>query len=191
MFKKIIKLFTPPKSPEKYTYEGQTYDSKKAFQKGVDAKINATVAAITTLPMPLTQKKLVFAMPGASTLIKESNARFLAAHGLKPVKLAKEIVENLSKSNFKSLKVFFDAVQKKGIYASAQFVEMKAMTGSFPASADTDTLYMIEPSAGSVQWNYTSLKHGEQLFSYDRSSESIEGKVTAFVEAVQALAVRD
>ena len=187
-FAAIAALF---KRAEKYTYEGQTFDSPKKFQKGVDAKASATVAAITALPKPLTQKKLVFAIPSSSALIKESNKRFLAVHGSQPVKLAKEIVENLSISNFKSLKVFFDAIKKKNIYASVKFVQMGSMAGTFAASADTDALYMTEASAGSAQWNYASLKHGEEIFTYDGSCESMEGKVMAFVDAAQALAVRD
>ena len=191
MFAKLKKLFTPPPSPTKYTYEGQVFDSPAKFQKGVDAKVAETVKAVTPLPAPLSQRRLVFAMPGASTFVKESRKRFIAAHGAAPVKLAKEIVENLSNSNFKSIKVFFQAIKKKNIYASIKFVELDSMNASYAPSADSDVLYMTEPSVGEIHWTYASVRRGEQEFIYDRSSERIEGKVEAFLEAVQGMAVAD
>jgi hypothetical protein len=174
-----------------YTYEGQKYDSKEKFHEAVDARVASVLATITPLPMPLTQKKLVFAMPSEATLIDESTKRFMKAQNTQPTGPAKEILENLPKSNYKNIKVFFDGVQKKNIFASTQFIDMQSMTGSFAASADTDTLFMIEPAPNSVQWYYTSLKHGKQIFAYDRSSPTPAGKVQAFIEAVQAQAIRD
>ena len=188
MLKALKFLFTPLPSPAKYTYEGQVFDSPRKFQKGVDAKVAATIGALTPLSAPVSQRKLVFAMPAASVFVKESTRRFVAAHGAAPVKLAKEIVENLSKSNYKSIKVFFEAIKKKNIYASVKFVELDSMTGSYSASADTDALYMVEPSAGEVHWTYVSATRGEQELVYDRSVESIEGKVQAFLAAVEAVA---
>ena len=188
MFAELKKMFSPR---TKYTYEGQVFDLPTKFQKGVDDKVKATVKSITPLPTPLSQKKLVFAMPRQSAFIKESAKRFAAVHGAPPVKLAKEIVENLSISNFKSIKVFFQAVKKKNIYVSVEFVELDSMSGSYPAAEGVDALYMVEPSVGEVHWTYASTQYGEQELVYDRSSEHIEGKVQAFVQAVQAMAVGD
>lgn len=173
-----------------YTYEGQKYDSKEKFQQAVDATVVGALSGITPLATPLTQKKLVFAMPSEATLIDESTKRFVKTQGTQPIGPAKEILENIPRSTYKNIKVFHDAVQKRNIFTSTQFVEMQSMTGSFAASADTDTLYMVEPSQGSGQWYYTSLKHGKQIFAYDRSSPTSAGKVQAFIDAVQAQAIR-
>ena len=81
MFANLKKMFSPR---TKYTYEGQVFDLQTKFQKGVDDKVAATVKAITPLPQPLSQKKLVFAMPRQSAFIKESTQRFVAAHGAPP-----------------------------------------------------------------------------------------------------------
>ena len=78
MFAELKKMFSPR---TKYTYEGQVFDLPTKFQKGVDDKVKATVKAITPLPAPLSQKKLVFAMPRQSAFIKESAKRFAAVHG--------------------------------------------------------------------------------------------------------------
>lgn len=174
-----------------YTYQGQKYDSKEKFHQAVDSSVSNVISGISPLPTPLTQKKLVFAMPSETTIIGESKRRFMAAQGREPNGIALEILENVPKSTYKNIKIFFDGVKKRNIYSVTQFVEMEAMTGSISASADTDTLYMIEPGPNSVQWYYTSLKHGKQIFAYDRSSPTAEGKVQAFIEAVQAQAIRD
>ena len=174
-----------------YTYEGQKYDSKEKFQQAVDSTMSGALSGIAPLPRPLTQKKLVFAIPGETTLVDETTKRFVMAQGTQPIGPAKEIIENLSKSSYKNHKIFFDAIQKRNIFASVHFIDMQSMTGSFAASVDSDTLYVIEPTQGSGQWYYTSLKHGKQIFAYDRSSPTPAGKVQAFIEAVQAQAIRD
>ena len=174
-----------------YTYEGQKYDSKEKFQQAVDSTMSGALSGISPLPMPLTRKKLVFAMPSEATFIDESRKIFVKAQGSQPVGPAIEIIENIPRSTYKGIKVFFDGIQKRNIFASTQFIDMQSMTGSFAASADTDTLYMIAPTPNSVQWYYTSLKHGKQIFAYDRSSPTPAGKVQAFIDAVQAQAIRD
>lgn len=174
-----------------YTFEGQKYDSKEKFQQAVESNALAVVSTITPLPIPLSQRKLIFAMPSESTIIDESVRRFVVLKGTQPIGPAAEILQNLSKSNYKNIKVYYDAVQKKAIYASTQFVDMQSMTGSFAASPDSDVLYMVEQSQGSNQWYYVSHKQGKQIFAYDRSSPTFEGKVQAFVDAVQAQAIRE
>lgn len=174
-----------------YTYDGQRYDSKEKFQQAVDSTVSGVLATVTPLPSPLTQKKLVFAIPSEAALYAENLRRFAATNGREPNEMQKEMFLNLARSAFKSIRGFSEAIQKRNIYPSVQFVEMQAMTGSFAASADTDTLYMIEPAQGSNQWYYTSAKGGKQIFSYDRSSPTPAGKTQAFLEAVQAQAIRD
>ena len=175
-----------------YTYDGKKYDSNEKFQQAVDSSLSGKLSTITPLPTPLTQKKLLFAIPSEATLVTENVNRFTKINGKSPNAQQNEIFENLSKSTFKNIKVFFDAVQKKNIYSSVQFIEMQSMTASFPASADTDTLYFVEASQGAGQWFYTSLKHGKQIFAYDRSNRTPEGGgLPAFVDAVQAQAIRD
>lgn len=174
-----------------YTYDGQKYDSKEKFQRAVDSTVSGVLSTITPLPMPLTQRNLVFAIPSETTILNVSVGYHVKINGSPPNALQNEMIENLSKANYKNMKVFFDAVQKKNIYASTQLIEMQSGTGSFAASADTDTLYYVEPSQGSGQWYYNSLKNGKQIFAADRSSPTPAGKVQAFVDAVQAQAIRD
>jgi uncharacterized lipoprotein len=162
-----------------YTYEGQKYDSKEKLHQAVDGHVFRTVATITPLPKPLTQKKLIFAIPSEATLFEESKKRYAKSQGTTPTGPAFEILENLTKSNYKNIKVFFDAVQKRNLYASVQLIELQSMNGSLAASTNTS------------QWYYTSLKQDKQIFAYDRSSPTAEGKVQAFVDAVQIQAIRE
>ena len=174
-----------------YTFEGQKYDSKEKFQQGVNDLYIRTLVSITPLSKPITQKKLIFAIPSESTIIDESKKRYVKLQGVLPAGQALEILENISKSNYKGLKVFLDAIQKKNLYASIQLIEMQSMTGSFAASVDSDVLYMIEPSQNAGQWFYASVKHGRQIFAYDKSGSTLDAKLQAFIEAVQLQAIRD
>jgi hypothetical protein len=174
-----------------YTYNGQKYDSKEKFQQAVDSTASGALSTITPLPTPLTQRKLLFAVPSEIALFNENVRRFVEVNNRQPNALQNEMAQTLSGGAFTNLKSYFDAVQKRNIFASTQFVEMQSMTASFAASADTDTLYLIEPAAGSNQWYYTSLKHGKQIFSFDRGTPTPASKLQSFIDAVQAQAVRD
>jgi hypothetical protein len=174
-----------------YTYEGRKYESKEAFHQAVDSKVSEVLSSIVPLPSPVSKKRLIFAMPSESALITEVTSRFVKAQGSQPVGPAKEIIENIPKSTYKNIKIFYDAIHKKNIYASTQFIDMPIMTGSFEASNDADTLYYVEPIKDSGQWFFNSIKGGKQIFSYDRSAPDGVGKVQAFVDAVLVQAVRD
>ena len=65
------------------------------------------------------------------------------------------------------------------------------MITSLEPSKEYDVIYYTEPSVGSGQYFYASIKHGKQIFSFDRSQTGPDGKVKAFVEAIQALAIRE
>ena len=149
------------------------------------------IADVVPLSKPLTTKKLLFAMPSEAAMIAEATNRFVKLQGTAPIGQAKEIIENLPKLGYRSIRVGYEAVQKKGIYGSTQIIEMQSMTGSYAAADDTDVLLYVEPTQGAGQWFYTSAKHGKQIFAYDRSSPNTSGKVRAMVDAVQAQAIRD
>jgi hypothetical protein len=174
-----------------YTYEGEKYKSKEKFHQAVDSTINRALTKVEPLSSPLTGKKLVFAMPSQSAFINASNDRFVSSQGSQPTGSAKEILENLSRANYRNIKVFYDAVLKKNIYSSVQFVDLSTMNSNYPASPNIDVIYFVEPMTGSAQWFYLTEKNGKQIFAYDRSSPTPEGKINAFVDAVQLLAIKD
>ncbi len=174
-----------------YTYNGQKYDSKEKLEAAVDANVNSVVAAISPLPAPLTSKKLIFAIPSEQAIYAENVHRFVNAQNRQPTSMQTEVMANIGRANFRSTKVFFDALQKKHIYASVQLIEMETMMGSYAASPDTDTLYYTEAAQGAGQWFFSSFKGGKQVFAYDRSSGTTAGKVQGFVDAVQVQAIRD
>ena len=174
-----------------YRFEGQKYDSKEKFQQAVDSSMSNALSTITPLPSVLTQRTLVFAIPSETSLFNETLRRHIALNGGQPNSQQTEVYVNLARSTHTAIKVFFDAVQKKNIYASTQFIDMQSITGAIAASPDKDTLYFVEPTQGSGQWFYDSQKHGKQIFAYDRSSPTPAGKLQAFVDAVQAQAIRD
>jgi len=174
-----------------YTLEGQRYNSAEEFQRAVDSRAADAVAAVVPLPAPLSNKKLIFAIPAKDTMYQENIRRQTALNGRAPTGQATEMLTNLTRSNYKMMKVFFDTVQKKGIYSSTQLREIPSMAISIEPAADTDVLYFSEPSQGTGQWFYASAKHGRQVFGYDRSGAGVTAKTQAFIDAVQAQAIRE
>ena len=174
-----------------YTWEGQKYDSKEKFHQAIESSMSSALSTIAPLATPLTQRKLVFAMPSEATLLNENVRRHAVLNGSQPNVQQTEMYVNLAKGAVTSIRVYFDAIQKKNIYGSVQFIGMQSTTGSYAASPDTDVLYYVEPSQGSGQWYYVSHKHGKQVFAVDRSSPTPAGKIQAFVDAAQAQAVRE
>jgi len=88
-------------------------------------------------------------------------------------------------------KVFYEAVQKRGIYSSVTVNETGSMANSLEPANEYDVMYHTEPSIGAFQIFYASSKHGKQVFAFDRSGATPTAKVNAFIDAVQALAVRE
>lgn len=174
-----------------YSYEGQKYSSKEEFHQAVERTLGSAVAEITPLASPLTKRKLIFAMPSEQTLHAENVRRFVAMQGTPPVGNAKEIIDNLTKSSYKNIKAFYDAANKRSIYSSVQFVDLDTMNGAIEPSESADALYFVEPTRGSGQWFYASVKHGKQIFAYDRSAPDAAGKAKAFNDALQAQAIKD
>lgn len=174
-----------------YTYDGQKYTSKEALFTAVDNHGAVVLSTITPLPTPLSEKQLIFAIPSVAAWSDQGVNNFIKTQGKEPTEPQKEVARNLISANFKNIKIFHDGVLKKNIYRSVKFVEMATTTGDFAPSPDTDTLFWVAPAANSSQWFYASHKYGKQIFAYDRSKTTAEGKLQAFVEAVQAQAIRE
>lgn len=174
-----------------YTYEGKAYPTKEEFFEAIDASIANSLSGIEPLPEPLTDKSLIFALPSEEIFVAETFKSTATLQGSQPTGLQKEVLENLIHANYRNTLVFLRAIEKRNIYASTSFVEMQSVSGSLEASDNTDVLYYVEPTLGSGQYFYSSFEHGKQVFAYDRSSPTSEGKVRAFIDAVQLLAVRD
>lgn len=175
-----------------YTLEGQKYGSAEAFQTAVDDLNVASLRVIEPLPAPVTNKRLVFALASKEAIIAASRANFEKAQGRPPTGLADEILRTVPVGNWKMIRVFGEAVQRRNIYQGVRFIDLDTTApSSIAASAQEDVLYYYETDPRSSAWFYVSQKGGKQLFSYDRSLPGPDGKVRAFVDAVQLQAVRD
>jgi len=174
-----------------YTYDGQKYDSKESFIKGVENKVGDTLNSIIPLKTPLSGKKLIMAIPSLEVYNKLGIENFIKINKTAPNSSQIEVASNLNRSNYLNTKIFLDAVQKKNIYRETQFIDMQSGNDSFSPSANTDTIYLVAADANSVQWYFSSNKNGKELFGYDRSSPTLAGKVQAFLDAVQIRAIRE
>jgi len=174
-----------------YILEGQKYESKEAFLLAGNKMNVDAVRQVTPLPQPLTSKKLIMAMPSEKAFF-ESGVNFITkADGRPPVGANLEVFKNLVAHNYAATKVFYEAVERKRIYSSVAFRDMSSVVISIEPSADTDVIYVTAPDPTSAQWFYGSQKYGKQVFAYDRSGAGAAAKVSAFVDAVQALAIRE
>ena len=124
-------------------------------------------------------------------LIAASKQNFTKIEGRPPIGIAAEILENVPLAHHKLSALYADAIEKRGIYQSVRQVPLDAMDSTLQPTAKDDVLYYNEPTVGSGQWFYASAKHGRQVFAFDRSKPGADGKIAAFLEAVQAQAIRD
>ena len=195
MIKKIVSLVAVVAlsgcAPQQYVYNSQKYDNAEKMLSAQEADNSNALSTITPLPKPLTQKKLVIAFQSESTIYSVNQTYHAKAHGSQASGTQKEIYETQAKSGFKGYKLMLDGIQKKNIYASTQYVEMHSYTEEFAASADTDTLYYFANETSPGQWFYSSLKHGKQVFAFDRSGSSLALQLQAFLDGLQAMVIRE
>ncbi len=174
-----------------YSFNQKQYNGEQAFHTAVSAEIAEALAPITPLPVPLTKKKLIGVLPSHQAIFEENGRRHAALTGKELTGLQVQLNQNISIANQRLGRVFFEGVQKKGIYSSVEIREFPSMAISIEPSADYDVLYYTEAAANSGQYFYASAKHGKQVFAYDRSGVASAAKVSAFIDAAQAQAIRD
>lgn len=173
-----------------YTLDGQKYESPAAFQNAVESQRLSAIGSVKKLPAPLNPKKLIAALPSEQTLYEENIRRITKNNGTAPTGVTLELIVNLTKSNYKLTRVFYEAVQARGIYSEVEIREMPSMAISLEPSKDYDVIYYTEPAQNTGQYFFTSTKHGKQIFAFDRSVVGIEAKTNSFIEAVQAQAIK-
>lgn len=174
---------------QQYHIEGTAYPNAQAFLSATRANHTNGLAAVTTLPQPVTNKTLVFAIPSERAVYQatlEDTQR--TANGL-PINM--DAVQTMAAATYNSISHFGKATQKRNIYRSVTFVDMDSMSASVTASDQADALYLTRPQGGDVQWFFASAKGGKQIFAYDRSQPGVAGKLSSFADAVQVLAIRE
>lgn len=172
--------------------DGVRYEGSENFQNGVDQQVALALGQVTALPKPITFKRLIILIPSEEAIYNENVKRRNALRGDSPLAtLEKEMIENLSKSNYKLSVVLHNGLRKRGIYSEVIIKESPSMVNSIEPAQDYDVLYYTEASAGSGQMFYSSVKHGRQVFAWDRSAPNITGKLNSFIQSVQILAIRD
>lgn len=174
-----------------YTYNGAKYDSAEALAAGVQSSQEEALRAITPLPKPLTENTLIFAIPSEETIKRESVANFRKINGRSPGLGEEIILGHVVATNYKSIKFFYDIIQRKNIYKSVKYLERDTSAGDLQAVNGQDVLYWSEPQLGSGQWYYTTIKSGKQAFAFDRGGANMSERANAFTQAVQVFAIRD
>lgn len=174
-----------------YTLGTVRYDDENSFQAAVDAERAVILNSVKRLPSPVTNKKLIVAFAGEAVLHQENLRRHEAMSGKPASSLATEQSRNLAKSNYKLMRATLEAVERRGIYTEVIFREMPSLVISIEPSSDADALFYSETGPNAGQYFYSSVKHGKQVFAFDRSAASTEARTEAFIQAVQAMAIRN
>lgn len=174
-----------------YTLDGKKYDNETTFQAAVENERSGAISQVQPLQIPLTKKKLIAALPSEQAIYTENSRRHISTNSRPLMGIGIEQNANLSKSTYKMIRVLFEGVQKRAIYSSVEIRDIPSMAISLEPSPDYDVLYYTEPGVGTGQLFYSSVKHGKQIFAYDRSKEGITAKVNSFIEAVQVQAIKD
>jgi len=174
-----------------YALDGQKYANKEDFHAAADTRVAQVLQGVQPLPKPLTDRSLVFALPGSNVIVQSAKARFVTMEKKQPVGIANEILENVPAVNYKLGRVYGMAAAKRGIYKSVRIVDLDSMNSSIQPSASEDVVYYVEPELNSGQYFYASAKNGKQVFAFDKSQPGMGGKLNGFLEALQAQAVRD
>lgn len=175
-----------------YLFQGKKYDNEESFQLAVEEARNSALNQVQKLPTNLTNRRLVAAIPSEQAHYNIFLQRYRSANGKEATGSVLDQYRNLAKSNYKiGHKVWFEAIQKRGIYPSVTINEMPTGIISIEPTNEYDVLYITESTQGSSQIFYASTKHGKQAFAFDRSSGVLSTQIMAFIEAVQSLAIRE
>lgn len=174
-----------------YMHDGKKYRGEESLQAAADQQRAANTAQITPLPSPLTDKALVVLVPDVNSLMASISANYEKQLTRPMLPNERVIAQNLSIVTSKGMLGFFEAVQRRGVYKSVEVREVASVTPSAEPSATYDVMYFSEPNFGTGQYHFASVKHGKQVFAYDMSGADQKARTLAFVEAVQALAIRN
>lgn len=174
-----------------YTLNNQQYSGEEAFLVAVNTDRANRLSEVKPLAGPLTEKKLVALLPSEQALRAENTSRRNKAVTRNITPHETKLIDTLATANYQLLRAFFEAVEKRGIYKSVEIRDAGSVMVSAEPAADYDVMYYTEPVTGSGQFFYASAKYGKQVFAYDLSGGTPQAKSTAFVEAVQALAIRN
>lgn len=174
-----------------YVYDGARYPDKDTFNAAVEAKLAQSVAVVAPLPVKISSKSLVFAIPSERFLIQQSIENFQRVNG-RTIGLGEEIIlRPVWSSNYKGLKAFHEAIIRRNIYQNVRYVELDTLTPDLQATATEDAFFYTEAQIGAAQWYYTSAKAGKQAFAFDRGGADMNARTRAFVDAIQIYAIRD
>ncbi|MBA4265893.1 MAG: hypothetical protein C0453_12475 [Comamonadaceae bacterium] len=174
-----------------YTFEGARYEDEESFQAAVDMRRTAIVNNIKPLPSPVTDKKLIVAFASEAAIYQENLRRHQVQNGQPATGVALEQYRNLTKSNYKMVRSLFESIEKRGIYKEVIYRDMPTLVIAIEPSSDADALFFTESGPGAGQYFYSSVKHGKQVFAFDRSAPTTEARTDAFIQAVQAMAIRN
>lgn len=174
-----------------YTFNHETFDDEYYFREAVTETNNKIKRAITPLPKPLTQRQLIIVMPDAATLAGAMMEGEKLRLKREPNSREIEMFNNVAWSHVESVRTSYETTKIRGIYSHVSMRETNSLTNNLAPSDTYDTLSYFEEVRGQGAWFYSSLKHGRQIFAFDRTSKDVIVNQQSFLSALQLLAIRE
>jgi hypothetical protein len=181
------------KAVPRYKMDDGSYKKNDEYLSAIDTKMSNLVKEVEPLTAPVTQKKIIMAMPSQEAMVEAAEPKieeaikkgtnFMSPPGTS--KTIRDLIVTNEKTGYLGVKVLADAVAKRNIYSSAQLLNMPKMDGAPTATADTDVLSLSMPTGGSAQWFFESAGRGRKPLAYDRTSPKPSDVVKSFVDAIQ------
>lgn len=179
-----------------YTYGGKKYDTQEQVVTAQQENITQLLSGITPLSKPVTNKKLIYIAPGYQAFMAaQEKIDQLAGATRNTVQRGNaEIRAKTAAGNFEFSSAM---IRKRNLYQHVTFIESSSYTVPEPdVSDDVDAMYITcsyssDGKSAACGSYYVSKKYGRQIFAYDRSSPDYRERNKAYLQAVEALAIRE
>lgn len=179
-----------------YSYGGKKYDTQEQVVSVQKENTKLLLAEITPLPNSVTDKTLIFVYPGYQAFMV-AQEKIDQLTGVMRNIVQRGDAEIKAKTAVGNFEFTAEMINRRNLYKHVSFVESSTYTVPEPEVSDTQDAMYITCSYSSDGKNtacgtyYVSKRYGKQVFASDRSSPDYKERNKAYLQAVEALAIRE
>lgn len=179
-----------------YTYGGKKYDTQEQVVEAMKENTRQLLSEITPLPKPVTNKTLTYIAPGYNAFMAAQEQIDKLA-GVTRNEVQRGNAEIKAKEREANSEFSAAMIKKRNLFKNVIFVPSSSYTNPEPVISDEeDALYVScsyseDGKNAACETYYVSKKYGKQVFVVDRGSPDYKKRNKAFLQAVEALAIRE
>ena len=179
-----------------YTYGGKQYESQEQVVAAQKEDTQRLLSDITPLAKPVTNKTLRFIYPGYHAFMTAQEKMDQIA-GVTRNAVQRGDAEIKAKTMVGNYEFTAAMIKKRNLYQQVTFVESSTFTVSEPVVSDMEEAmyitcgYSDDGKQAACGTFYVSKKYGKQVFASDRSSPDYREVNKAYLQAVEAFAIRE